>query len=81
MPLGEEDVLQTLTLAGKKRKRRYCNMQINRLSRKRKTVNRNLNSFSWPKSIDACVCCPRNLGYAIQEIVEELVCALCVVGL
>ena len=76
MSLGVEDVCAILTLMGIKRNVRYCNMQIFRLSRKKR------NSEQIPKhlfltQVIRCLCLlSRYLGYAIQKIVLVLVHAL-----
>ena len=81
MSLGVDDVCQTLTLAGKKRNRRYCNMQINRLYRKKKESEQ-IPKHLFLTPVNRCFCLlSRNLGYAIQKLVSVLVRALCEVGL
>ena len=81
MSLGVDDVCQTLTLAGKKRNRRYCNMQINRLYRKKKESEQ-IPKHLFLTQVKRCLCLlSRNHGYATQNVVLVLVCVLCVVGL
>ena len=81
MSLTVDDVCQTLTFAGKKEKRRYCNMQIFGLHRKKKDSEQKPKQLFWTQ-VDRCLCLlSRNLGYAIQKIVLVMVRALLVVGL
>ena len=80
MSLGVEDVCAILTLTGTKRNISYCNMQINRLSQKKKDSEQKPKHLFWTQ-VNRCLCLfSRNLGYAIQENVLMLVRALHVVG-
>ena len=81
MSLGWEDVCAILTFTGIKRNSFYCNMQIIRLSRKKKASEEKPKHLFLSQVNRSFCLLSRNLGYAIQQIVSVLLCSLRVVGL